>query len=399
MDKVDFDRLLKSSKRLVGNTLLDFKRDLYDEINFEARLILIRGFRGVGKTTLLLQHIKEHYSEETAIFLSLENLYFAARTITDAIEGLYERGFRAVILDEVHRYPAWSRELKYIYDHFPDMHILATSSSSLDILSGESDLSRRADSYRMGGLNFREYLRYGHGVSIRPIALHEMVSDYAAITDKYYDDYDIGRHFPAYLRRGYYPYYKEAGRRYHDRLLSSLNQVIDVDLPAVYRMDYESTRMIKRLLAVIARIAPFTPNVSKLSRDIGTSRMSVLSFMDYLDSADVIRLLRSGRKSDAATTKPDKILIDNTNLLYALEAKPNMGTVRETFVANALAAKVEVSIPAKGDFLVDQTYTVEVGGPNKTFHQLQDMPNPLLVKDGITHGADGVLPMWMLGLL
>jgi predicted AAA+ superfamily ATPase len=399
MDTTVIATFEKLSKRLIDNTSLAFRRDLYHTINFDARLVLLRGFRGVGKTTLLLQYVKEASTPDRAIFLSLEHMHFLTHTISNTIEYLYVVGYRTIILDEVHRYPTWSRELKYIYDHYPDLHILATSSSALDILSGEADLSRRADSYRMDGLSFREYLRYSHDIDIPAIAMSDMLSEHASIMDDYYDKYDLGKHLSTYLRKGYYPYHKEAGRKYSERLLAVLHQVIDVDLPSVYRIDYETARMVKRLLVVIARITPFTPNISKLSRDLGISRVSILSYLDYLDSADVITTLKSGRKSDAATTKPDKILLDNTNLLYALEAKPNVGTIRETFVTNALSRHMEVSIPAKGDLLVDQTYSVEIGGPNKTFKQLLDMPNPVLIKDGIIHGADGILPMWMIGLL
>lgn len=399
MDASVYTALKKSSDRLVKNTSLDFKRDIYADINFDSRLILLRGFRGVGKTTLLLQYIKEHYTVTTATFLSLEHLHFVTHTITDTVEYLYDLGHRAIILDEVHRYPSWSRELKYIYDHFPDLHVLATSSSALDILSGEADLSRRADSYRMAGLSFREYLRYDYGIDIPAIDFDTMLHAYDSITDDYYDRYELGKHLDTYLLKGYYPYHREAGHKYRDRLLSVIHQVIDIDLPSVYKIDYETTRMIKRLLVVIARITPFTPNIAKLSRDLGISRVSTLSYLDYLDRADVITTLKSGRKSDAVTTKPDKILLDNTNLLYALESKPNKGTIRETFVTNALSSKYKTSIPAKGDLMIDQRYTVEIGGPNKTFKQLLDMPNPVLIKDDIIHGAEGVLPMWMIGLV
>lgn len=399
MDRTPLSLFKKSSKRLVDNTLTGFKRDLYSTINFDARLVLLRGFRGVGKTTLLLQYVKESSDHNRAIFLSLEHIHFLTHTISDTIEFLYEEGYRVIVLDEVHRYPTWSQELKYVYDHYPDLHILATSSSALDVLDGEADLSRRADSYRMDGLSFREYLRYGHDIDIPPITMEDMLSEYATITDEYYHRYELDRHLSTYLRRGYYPYHKEAGRKYYERLLAVVHQVIDIDLPNVYRIDYETARMIKRLLVVIARITPFTPNISKLSRDLGMSRLSILSYLGYLDRADVITTLKSGRKSDAATTKPDKILLDNTNLLYALEAKPNAATIRETYVTSALARHLEVSIPAKGDLLVDQKYTVEIGGPNKTFKQLFDMPNPVLVKDGIIHGSDKVIPMWMVGLM
>ncbi len=212
---------------------------------------------------------------------------------------------------------------------------------------------------------------------------------------------DLGRKLNTYLKKGYYPYYKESGNKYHDRLQSVILQVIDSDMTVhIFKTDYESARQIKKLLALISRIVPFSPNVSKLSRDLSMSRNSVLTYLDYLEEADIIYGLKSMTKSDSALTKPDKIYLENTNLLYAFDiASVNSGTIRETFVMNNLNRAGVVSTPTKGDFMIDEKYVIEVGGTNKTFHQLSGMPNAILVKEGISRGGTGIISIWMIGLL
>ncbi len=400
MNVLEIESLIKTTKRLKLATSLNYRRNLYSDIEYKARLIILKGFRGTGKTTLLLQHLTENLSLDNSIFLSLDNIFFAANRFLDTIDYFYDEGYRTFVLDEIHRYENWSIELKNVYDSYPDVHILATSSSALDILKGEADLSRRADIYALRGLSFSEYVRYEYGIELPLYDFETLLTSKDDIVDKYYEKLDIKRKFNIYLKKGYYPYYKEAGKNYYPKLMSTLNQVIEIDLPAIFHLDYESTRQIKKLLSVISRIAPFTPNISKLSRNLGISRSRILMFIDYLESADVITVIKSRKKSDSAMTKPDKILLENTNLIYAIAGgTQNSGTIRETYVVNALKASHTVSTPAKGDILLDQKYTIEIGGPSKNMHQIYDMPNPILIKDGIVNGPDGVLPMWMLGFL
>jgi len=391
-------KLKKVSDRLLGNIVTAYKRDLYSEINFDSKLVLIKGFRGVGKTTLLLQYVKENYPLEKSIFLSLDHIYFASNVLFDTVDYFYENGIRYFILDEVHKYKNWSQELKNIYDSYPDARIMATSSSALEVNEGNFDLSRRADVYHMKGLSFKEYLEYKHQITIPLMDLESIITNKNEIHDIYFDKYNLKTKFDWYIKKGYYPYFKEAGLKYHDRLSSTLNLVLDVDLPSVFQVEYESIRQVKKLLSIISKISPFTPNVSELSRKLQIERRSILYFLDYLETAGVITMLRSGRKSDSILTKPEKILIENTNLLHMLASDVNLGTQRETFVANALS-KHELSIPRSGDLIVNMKYTVEIGGPSKAFRQIKDVANPLLILDTYSHTGERTIPMWMLGLL
>ncbi|MBK9256215.1 MAG: ATP-binding protein [Saprospiraceae bacterium] len=392
------DKLLEISNRRIDNADTVFIREMYAEIEWRSRLILLKGCRGVGKTYLMLQHLK--LSKDTSVYLSLDNLFFLTNTLTETIDTIYKSGVRLFGLDEVHKYPNCSIELKNIYDNYADIRLIITSSSALDIMAGKGDLSRRLDEYRLRGLTFVEFVRFEYGDILPGFTFDELLSNHLDIHDEYYEKLDLSRKFSMYLRKGYYPFYKEAGNKYHDRLLSVILQVIDSDMTAIFNIDYESARQIKKLLSLISRIGPFSPNISKLSRDLSMSRVSVLLYLDYLSEADVIYALKSEARSDSSLTKPDKVLLENTNLLYAFDvALVNSGALRETFVMNALNIAGSVSTPLKGDFMLDNKYVIEVGGSSKTFHQLSGMPNGILVKEGISRGSKDILPMWSLGLL
>lgn len=249
-------------------------------------------------------------------------------------------------------------------------------------------------------MSFREYLLLEHDIEIPILPFHDILEHKEDYYEKYFDRYELGQLMNHYLRHGYYPFYHSAKDSYGDRLHSVCNHVIEVDLPAIFSIDYESTRQVKKLLSVITGIAPFTPNISKLSRDLKIPRNSILYYIDYMSKAKLINTIVTSKKSDSALSKPDKIFLENTNLLYALGLhEVNKGTLRETYVLNALRSSHKVTSPVKGDFLLDNTYTIEVGGPNKTFAQITDMPNPILIKDGITVGGIREIPMWLLGFL
>ncbi|MEE9438495.1 MAG: AAA family ATPase [Saprospiraceae bacterium] len=399
MNDKDVEGLIKTTARLINATDLSYRRNLNSDIEYGTRLTILKGFRGTGKTTLLLQHLKDKLSIKDTIFLSLDNIFFAEHKFLETIDFFYEKGYRTFILDEVHRYTGWSIELKNVYDSYPDVKVLATSSSALDIMKGESDLSRRADVYILRGLSFHEYLMYEYDINVPTFDFDNLLKSKDLLAEDYYEKHDIKRKFNSYLKKGYYPYFKESGKNYYPKMMSALNQVIDIDLPAIFNIDYESTRQIKKLLSVISRIAPFSPNIAKLSRTLNIPRSSILLFIDYLESADVISVIKSGKKSDSAMTKPDKILLENTNLLYALSGSTNKGTIRETFVINALKGNHAIATPAKGDVMLDRKYTIEIGGKSKNVSQIYDMPNPILIKDDIVNGGEGILPMWMLGFL
>ncbi|MFT5885629.1 MAG: putative AAA+ superfamily ATPase [Arcticibacterium sp.] len=389
--------LEKIHERLLAHTDIAFKRYLYDEIDFEDRMIAVTGCRGVGKTTLLLQYLKE---KGTGIYFSLDHLYFATNTMLGIIENFYEKGYRTFALDEVHKYENWSRELKNIYDSYPDVKLLITSSSALDIMKGSADLSRRLDTYTLKGLSFREYLAFENIVSLPAISLEYLISNHITIAEEWVLKHPISKLFKAYLKKGYYPFYKETGKKYPERVRSIINQVIEVDLPPIFNIDYSSVRQIKKLLGVISEIAPFSPNIAKLASQLEIPRSRVLLFLDYLDKAGILNTLKAAQKSESALTKPDKVFLNNTNIAEALSInESNIGTGRESFFMNVVSTRYQVSTPAKGDFMVDNTYVFEIGGKNKTTHQIYGVPNAYLAKDDIAVGSAHVIPLWLFGFL
>lgn len=388
------------SERVLNSIDLSFKRYLYDRIDFNSRLIVIKGSRGVGKTTLILQALKEHSKPDTSIWLSLDHILFTTVRVITVIDLLYEEGYRTFAFDEVHKYPDWSIEIKNIYDSYPDIKMLVTASDALNIMHGMGDLSRRADVYHLKGLSFREYLSLDHGISLDIHSYSDLKSHHIEISETIAQDIDILKYFRSYLKMGYYPYFVESKKRYPEKVMQVINHVIEIDLPPIFAIDYNSIRQLKKLLALLARLVPYTPEITKLSRDVGIGRNRILLFLDYLKSAGLINLLNSARKTDSVMSKPDKIFMENTNIIYALGLSiAHAGTIRETYAMNALSTTEEVHTPVKGDFMINHTDIAEVGGKNKNFKQIYDMPNSYLIKDGIAVGGTEVMPLWCLGLL
>jgi predicted AAA+ superfamily ATPase len=361
---------------------------------------VIKGTRGVGKTTLLQQYIKEKCPPDKSIWISLDHILFHTTRIISVIDELYDQGIRIFVLDEVHKYPDWSIEVKNIYDSYPDAQLLITSSSALDIMSGMADLSRRADVYHMEGLSFREYLLLDLGIKLPKYSFEEILANHIPISEELTNAHDIHKHFNSFLKIGYYPFFKESKKRYPERVKTIINQVIEVDLPPIFSIDYNSIRQLKKLLALLARLVPYSPDISQLSRDVGIGRNRILLFLDYLNSAGLIHLLKSAKKSDSVMAKPDKIFLNNTNLIYALGMGiTNAGTIRETYIMNALSATEQISTPIKGDFMINNTHIAEVGGKSKNFKQISGLPNSFLIKEDILVGSQDVIPMWIFGLL
>lgn len=391
---------LKISRRVLTNTDLSFKRYLYDEIDFDSRLVILKGARGVGKTTLILQYLKEKCDLDKSVWISLDHILFSTERVFSIVDVLYEEGYRVFAFDEVHKYPDWSIEVKNIYDSYPDIQILLTASNALNIVSGMADLSRRADIYHMRGLSFREYLSLDHGISLTTYSYDELHTNHVPIAEEISERHDILKLFTSYLKYGYYPFFAESKKRYPDRVKEVINQVIEVDLPPIFSIDYKSIRQLKKLLALLARIVPYTPDITQLSKDVGIGRNRILMFLDYLNNAGLINLLKSAKKSDSIMAKPDKIYLENTNLIYALGlGVANTGTIRETFAMNALSATETISTPIKGDFMINHNHIAEVGGKSKSFHQIAGLPNAFLIKDGIAVGVKDIMPLWVLGMM
>lgn len=396
------ETLFLNHTRLIEAVPTDIYRYLYDKIDWDNRLIGITGARGTGKTTLLLQYIKNNFPNgNQALYVSLDNIWFHRQTLTELVQQFYAYGGTHIFIDEVHRYEQWAVEVKNLYDNYPDLHIVFTGSSMLEIYKSNADLSRRMRIYELHGLSFREFLQLENNLKFDSVSLQEIVTDHVAISTAISSKCKILPLFKQYLQNGYYPFYREDRNGYLERLRQTINVVLENDLPAVESIEYSSIIKIKKLLMMLASLVPFVPNIAKLSLKIETSRGMTLRYLNYLEKAGLVLQLMTASKGMGIMNKPDKLYLNNPNLAYALDANNvNEGNLRETFFANQLNMSHKVEIPIRGgDFLVDSTFTFEVGGANKDSRQIKDVADAFIAMDNIETGFLNRIPLWLFGFL
>lgn len=400
MEQNTIQPLIDAYRMKLAHTNLRFKRYLYAQINWDVRLIGIKGARGVGKTTLLLQHIKESFPKSSqALYVSLDNLWFRTHTLEELAEYAHLHGIMHLFLDEVHKYPDWSVTIKNLYDLYDDLSIVYTGSSMLEIDHSKTDLSRRQTLYTLYGMSFREYLEFEGVTAMQAIGFDELLSDHEEIASELTVKVKVMQHFAQYLKNGYYPFYKDAGKDYLMRLQEVASLIIETDLPAVEDVSYGTIQKTKTLLMIIAQSLPLVPNVNKLGAQLETGRDLCLKMLYALDRAGLILLLTEKIKDYKHLISPEKIYLNNTNLMNALSLQTEIGTMRETFFANQLSAVAKLTMPKEGDFMVNETYLFEVGGKGKTFRQIADIPNSYLAVDDTEIGYENRIPLWMFGLL
>ncbi|MBI3509595.1 MAG: AAA family ATPase [Bacteroidetes bacterium] len=394
------DSLIEKHRRKLENTSLDFVRGIMDEIRWEARLIGIKGARGVGKTTLLLQYIKMNLPADSTLYVSLDNIWFGANTLTSLADEFVKHGGRYLFLDEVHRYPNWSQELKNIYDDHPKLKIVFTGSSLLEILNARADLSRRAIVYTMQGLSYREYLNLVAGTKFQKYSLKEILEDHSAISGKVNAKIRPLKYFRDYLKSGYYPFFREVPELYHQRLEEVVNLILEIELPLLRRVDTAYVVKLRQLLQIISESVPFIPNVSKLSERMGLNRNTFITYLYFLAEAHITRNLYRDAKGITQLQKPDKIYLENTNFQFAFAAdNVNAGNLRETFFANQLGYAHEIEYSEAGDFVIDHKFTFEIGGKDKTARQLKKIKNSFVVADNLESSVRGKIPLWLFGFL
>lgn len=400
MEKAEIEILYNTYYRKLSKVSLQYIRYLYEKINWNVRLIGIKGARGVGKTTMLLQRIKQTSPDgSTAFYISLDDLWFETHSLIELVEYLYTHGITHLYLDEVHRYPDWARNLKNITDNYPDLNIVYTGSSMLEIDNSRVDLSRRQTVYEMPGFSFREYLAFEKVLEFSPIPLEELLNRHVALSMEITSSIKILPWFEKYLQYGYYPFYKESMEDYPIRLQEVASLIIDTDLPAVEDIEYSTVQKAKKMLMILAERVPFTPNISQLCKELGTTREVGLRMLYALERAGLLNLLTTEVKNYKTLSKPEKVYLNNTNLMYALTSRVDKGNLRETFFLNQISNIYPTYMPPKGDFLIDNTYLFEVGGKSKTFDQIKDVPNSYLAIDDVEYGHKKRIPLWMFGLL
>lgn len=395
------EKLFLKHRKKINLTDLKFVRKASEQIHWKDRLIGIKGARGVGKTTLILQYIKSNFDfGNDNLYVSLDDVYFSGNRLIDFTENFVKNGGKYLFLDEVHRYKNWAQELKNIYDDFPELNVVFTGSSILDIVKAKADLSRRAVIYKMQGLSFREYLLFSKNISFDAYSLEDILQNHEQIADLISSKIKPLPELKHYLQSGFYPFFTEFPETYHLRLEQVLNLVLEIDIPAMKSINTEGIIKLKQLLYIISRSVPFKPNIKKLSEKTGISRNSLVYYLNYLEEANILHLLHKDTHGVSLLQKPEKIYLNNSNLIHTLSAESSdTGNERETFFINQLSESHIVTYSDKSDFMVDNKFTFEIGGKNKTGKQIKDIEHSYIAADNIEHGYKNKIPLWLFGFL
>ena len=395
------DTLIEKSYQKVHKVDTSFIRSIMYKIDWNDRLIGIRGARGVGKTTLLLQRIKKIAKNTNEIlYVSLDNLWFAEHSLLNLVDFFVKRGGKFLFLDEVHKYPNWSQVIKNIYDDFPTLKVVFTGSSLLEILNARADLSRRAIVYDMQGLSFREFLNIRQKTNFKTVSLFDVLENHREISNEILLKVKPLQFFSDYLKYGYYPFFTEGITRFSYRLEEVVNLILEIELPLLRNIEPSYMPKIKQLLQIVSESVPFIPNIDNLSKRIAIHRNTLLSYLYYLQETRLTNHLYKDISGINRLQKPEKIYLENTNLAYTLaENNTEIGNIRETFFLNQISYNHSVEYPNSGDFWVDKKFLFEIGGKSKSGKQIKDTANAYIVADNIEYGFDKKIPLWLFGML
>jgi len=401
MNEVEYSKVAGTGIRKVQKVSMTFHRYLYSQINWNNRLIGIKGARGVGKSTLLMQHIREAFVNqyEKVLYVSLDNLWFETHDVIDLVEYHYQHGGTHVFFDEVHHNRKWHQIMKQLYDDYEDLFIVFTGSSMLDIDHHEADLSRRVMMYTLEAMSFREFLQFeGYDVG-DAIDLDDLLQNHLNYALHLTSKMKILPLFEQYLKYGYYPFYKKEADGFEERLERVIHRVLDVDVPLVEDVNFSTIDKMQRMLMILAERVPFEPKMAELYRELETTRDQGLKMLYALTRADLLQLLGVEIRNLRSLSKPDKIYLSNTNLMYCLSPYVDKGTLRETFFMSQLRVIANIGMSKRGDFCINKQYMFEVGGKSKNFDQIKDEPNSFLAVDDTEIGHFNRIPLWMFGML
>lgn len=401
------DTLFRKSDRLIANTSMEIIRDKMNEIHWDSRLVSIVGAKGVGKSTLIKQYLKKNYGigNRRILYCSADTVDFSVRTLLGLAEEFVVSGGELLAIDEIHKYKSgtadWSREIKEIYDLYPDLRMIVSGSSLLRLKEGDADLSRRSVKYTMPGLSFREALRFYHGLEFHRWSLEDILSHPFDLWQAVSSKCKPVALFKEYLEKGYYPFLLEGENDYYTKIEQVVGYIIETELPQICKVDVANVRKLQALIALICSEVPFELNANKIAAALEIGRDTVVEYLKYLGDAKVLNLLFSDKKKIGKLTKPDKVYLENPNILYALApARIEIGTLRETFAVGCLSESHSVEYgKAQGDFKVDGRYTFEIGGRSKDFSQIAGIKDSYVFADDCDIPDGAKLPLWMLGFL
>ena len=401
MEDSEIEPLIRSMERRIDAVETDYHRPLYQCVDWDDRLVCIKGAKGTGKTTMILQYLKEHPAElDSSMYISLDSLWFANNSPMSVVEWHHNNGGRRLFIDEVHHFRQWQTLIKNIYDDFPKMKVVYSGSSMIKLEAGAGDLSRRQRTYELKGLSFREYLAFEGLCEFKAIGLGEILSSHRRIAREVVSKVSVLHHFRKYLKSGYYPFYKSARGGYLDRLHNVVEQTLERDYPEVEDISLATVKKAEKMLMILAQSCPQVPNMKKLYAELETDRNLGMKLLYALQRAGLLSLVSSKSADLGNMSRPDKIYCDNPNLMHALTTRIDIGTLRETFFVNQIrAAGHEILYPPAGDFKVDGKWLFEIGGKGKTFKQIKDVPDSFVVNDGVEIGVGNKIPLWLFGFL
>ena len=398
---MEIEGLYQTSERLVGDVSQGFYRYFYNKIDWELPMVCIKGARGTGKSTAFWQYMKSHFKAGEAVYASLDNIWFSEHRLMELADYHYQRGGTYLFIDEVHRYPYknWMQELKNINDSYPRLHVMFTGSSLLKIDNSQADLSRRCIFYNIQGLSFREYLKFEGVADFPTIKLDDIFTHHLEIAREIASKIKPLKHFNDFLQKGYYPYYKLHPNTYNAAIQQTVSAIIDDDLRSVEEIETVTVKKVKRLMYILSQMVPYTPNITKLGQTIEATRNQTSAILQTLERAALIINLYKDSNDMSQLTKPEKVYLENTNLMHALSSNVDKGNDRETFFANQLKEGHQLTFSGDGDFLIDGQYTIEVGGRNKNYDQIKNLPNSYIASDDIEFGHGNRIPLWLFGFL
>ncbi|MBK8055131.1 MAG: ATP-binding protein [Saprospiraceae bacterium] len=400
MNQEIYEKLLSNQLEILNQVSDKLRRTVLDHIEWQDKLIILAGARGVGKTTIMLQRLNEIMDGGIKVlYISMDDITVSNLTLIEIAKYHLDNGGSHILIDEIHKYNNWSQELKNIYDRYKSLFVVVTGSSILEINEGQADLSRRAVKYSISGFSLREFINIESKQNFQPYSLSEIIENHEQICRQINKLINPLPFFNEYNQYGYYPFYLEGKRSYFRKLNSAINHMIEVDLVQITKMDVSKLPKIKKLLYWLASTSPYEPNISKLSSALELDRNTVIHYLSYLDKAELTKSVWSATRTVGHLSKPDKIYLQNANLFFLSASKPDIGTIRECFFVHCISHEHNVSIPNKGDFFVDEKYTFEIGGKSKGYKQISSIPGSFIVSDDINYSVGNKIPLWLFGFL
>ncbi len=405
---IDFTLFFQEQQRLIGSIPYQYKRYLYKQMDWDERCLLITGQRGVGKTTMILQHLKEHYRDDTsALYISVDNPYFKNISLYEFAMEFEKLGGEILYIDEIHKYHEWSIHIKSLYDS-SKLKLVISGSSMIQISRQQADLSRRVVPYRLANLSFREYLLFKNIGEFESYSLEDILSNHVSIASRIIGQIKPLAHFKKYLIDGCYPFMVEHEKSYTHHLIGIINQILEVDMPYATNIKHAQIDKIKKLVYLLSISVPMKPNISKLSSSVDVSRPTLLEYLYYLEIGSLTNSVNQKARGYGVISKPDKLFMYNTNLMHAISHNADKGTQREAFFVNQIKSAdynkpklidERLLLASEGDFLIDGKYTVEVGGKGKSFNQVKDIENAYIAADEIEVGFGNKIPLWLFGFM